>query len=57
MRRCVSAEGTDLWLIACVAAAVMQTLAVAVHRRRVRFDPDPELARPREVSPVVRHRQ
>ncbi|WP_203907714.1 cytochrome P450 [Rhizocola hellebori] len=32
----------------------MQTPVVAVHRRRVRFDPDPELARLREVSPVVR---
>ncbi len=32
----------------------MQTPVVAVHRRRVRFDPDPELALLRDVAPVVR---
>jgi cytochrome P450 len=32
----------------------MRTPVVPVHRRRVRFDPDPELALLRDVSPVVR---
>jgi cytochrome P450 len=32
----------------------VQTPAVAVYRRRARFDPDPELALLRDVSPVVR---
>ena len=32
----------------------MRTPMVPVHRRRVRFDPDPELALLRENSPVAR---